>query len=221
VIVVGAFALAWGLLVGLAILGWSPRLAATRRARDMAPRPTGRQVPARMSRVLRNRHLVVVGRVFGTPLRRRRAQRSADAVLAELPIAVDLVGVAIGAGCSPYRAVEVAARWSPARLAALLGDIGRTTALGASFDRALRDAGTDVPNVRRLTETLRTSARLGSPATAALARLSHEVRADVRRRAEARARTVPVRLLFPLVFCVLPAFALLTVVPVLLDGIPL
>ncbi len=41
----------------------------------------------------------------------------------------------------------------------------------------------------------------------------------MRRRAEARARTVPVRLLFPLVFCVLPAFVLLTVVPVLLDGI--
>ena len=34
--------------------------------------------------------------------------------------------------------------------------------------------------------------------------------------AEARARTVPVRLLFPLVLTVLPAFVLLTVVPVVL-----
>jgi tight adherence protein C len=53
---------------------------------------------------------------------------------------------------------------------------------------------------------------------ATLARLSSEARADLRRRAEARARTVPVRLLFPLVFLVLPAFGLLTVAPVLLDG---
>ena len=96
--------------------------------------------------------------------------------------------------------------------------VGRR-AIGASFDDALVAAGAGTPNVRRLTETLRTSTRLGSPASASLARLAQEVRADVRRRAEARARTVPVRLLFPLVFCVLPAFALLTVVPVLLDGI--
>jgi hypothetical protein len=32
----------------------------------------------------------------------------------------------------------------------------------------------------------------------------------------ARARTVPVRLLFPLVFLILPAFVLLTVAPVVL-----
>ena len=35
-----------------------------------------------------------------------------------------------------------------------------------------------------------------------------------------RARTVPVRLLFPLVFLVLPAFLLLTVVPVVLASLP-
>jgi tight adherence protein C len=161
----------------------------------------------------------MVRRVVAAPLRRRQARRHDDAVLTELPIAVDLVGVAVGAGCSTFQAVAVAARWSPPRLARVLGEVGRATAIGASFDDALVTAGTDAPNVRRLTETLRTSSRLGSPAASALARLAQEVRADVRRRAEARARTVPVRLLFPLVFCVLPAFALLTVVPVLLDGI--
>ena len=101
----------------------------------------------------------------------------------------------------------------------MLDTIVRSTALGSSFDVALQEAAHRTPTVRRLTETLRTSARLGTPAAAALGRLAQEVRADVRRRAEAHARTVPVRLLFPLVFCVLPAFVLLTVVPVLLDGI--
>ena len=65
----------------------------------------------------------------------------------------------------------------------------------------------------------RSSARLGTPAGGALGRLGAEQRADLRRRAEARARTVPVRLCLPLVGCVLPAFALLTVVPVVLDGL--
>ena len=53
---------------------------------------------------------------------------------------------------------------------------------------------------------------------AALERLAVEERTPLRRRAEARARKVPVRLLFPLVFLVLPAFGLLTVVPALLAG---
>ena len=48
------------------------------------------------------------------------------------------------------------------------------------------------------------------------ARLAASIRARARRRAMARARTVPVRLLFPLVFLVLPAFLLLTVAPVVL-----
>jgi len=43
-------------------------------------------------------------------------------------------------------------------------------------------------------------------------RLSETAR---RRNAEIAARRVPIKLLFPLVFCVLPSFALLTVVPVL------
>jgi Flp pilus assembly protein TadB len=132
---------------------------------------------------------------------------------------VDLVGVAIGAGCTTYQAVVAAARWSPRRISAVLSDIERRVTVGLSLDAALQQAGALTPPVSRLTEALRTSARLGSPALASLTRLAHEIRADVRRRAEARARTVPVRLLFPLVFCILPAFALLTVVPVFFDGI--
>ena len=45
------------------------------------------------------------------------------------------------------------------------------------------------------------------------ARLAAEARLERRRAAEATARRVPVKLLFPLVLCTLPAFALLTVVP--------
>src|SRR5436190_172863 len=58
-----------------------------------------------------------------------------------------------------------------------------------------------------------------APVGDALARLAGEERAALRRRAEAHARKVPVRLLFPLVFLVLPAFVLLTVVPGLAAGL--
>jgi len=219
-----ALAVAWGIVAGAAVLGLARRIAVTRRARAIAPRtsPRRRFAPRRLCVGLERRWPVTVtSRVLGAPVRRRRARRADAAVVTELPIAIDLIGVAIGAGCTPFRAVELSAAWSPPRIRRVLDAVVRSTALGSSFDGALQEAAHRTPAVRRLTETLRTSARLGTPAAAALGRLAQEVRADVRRRAEAHARTVPVRLLFPLVFCVLPAFALLTVVPVLLDGIAL
>jgi hypothetical protein len=136
-----------------------------------------------------------------------------------MPVIVDLVAVAVGAGCTPYVAMEVTTQFAPARSRPLLADALRACALGMSFDDALRELGRRAEPFRPLTETLRTTTRLGAPIGPALARLAVEVRADVRRRAETRARTVPVRLCFPLVGCVLPAFACLTVAPVVLDGI--
>ncbi len=49
--------------------------------------------------------------------------------------------------------------------------------------------------------------------------LTHELRGARRRQAEIRARRVPVLLLFPLVMCVLPAFVLLAIVPLLVGAL--
>jgi Flp pilus assembly protein TadB len=149
----------------------------------------------------------------------RRHRRHDDAVARELAVVVDLVGVGVAAGCTPYLAVALGARWAPPLLRRALDDTVRACALGQAFDDALRELGIRKVPTRPLTDTLRTSAALGAPVAPALGRLAADVRADLRRRAEARARTVPVRLCFPLVGCILPAFALLTVVPVVFDGL--
>ena len=68
---------------------------------------------------------------------------------------------------------------------------------------------------RPLVAALVSCERDGAALSAPLERAAHVAR-DVRRRdAEVAARRVPVRLVLPLVACVLPAFALLTVVPLL------
>jgi len=69
--------------------------------------------------------------------------------------------------------------------------------------------------VRPLAAALVDAERYGSPVGAALDRLATEARDHARRRAEERARRIPVLLLFPLVLCILPAFGLLTVAPLL------
>ena len=104
-------------------------------------------------------------------------------------------------------------------LGAALGEVVHACALGQSFDDALREMGVRTPPIRVLTDRVANEPRLGAPVAPASSRLAVDVRADLRRRAEARARTVPVRLCFPLVGCILPAFALLTVVPVVIDGL--
>jgi len=160
-----------------------------------------------------------VRRVLQSLRTRRTRQRREAALRAELPVVVDLVSVALAAGCTPYLAIEHASRHAPPRSAAALIAVGRAHARGGAFDDALRDLGRTEPVLRPLADALATSARLGAPATFVLERLAGDVRADLRRRAEARARTIPVRLCFPLVACVLPAFALLTVAPVVFGGL--
>ncbi|MEZ5171664.1 MAG: type II secretion system F family protein [Acidimicrobiia bacterium] len=163
--------------------------------------------------------LGVVGRVASGVARRRRRQRDEATLRAEIPVAIDLVGVAVGAGCTPFEAVRVASEWSPSRIAAELAAVGRQWEMGATFSDAVNDMATRIPALRSFADAMVASDRLGSPVGPALGRISAEARADVRRRAEQRARALPVRLLFPLVFLVLPAFGLLTVAPALLAGL--
>ena len=159
-------------------------------------------------------------------LRRRRARaRAEQELLDELPEVLDLLLLAVSAGLTVPLAVGVVADRGQGRLAHELGRARRAAGLGSG----LADALDEVPHrlgeqVRAVTGVLAASLRDGTPVADAIERVAGEVRTQRRRAAEERARKVSVRLLFPLVCCVLPAFALLTVVPLLagaLSGIVL
>lgn len=215
-----ALALAWGALAAapLAVRARrqpvGARLRSLRRGRPESPRP--RFVPAR--HLLARGLASAPGRILAQVRARHRSRRADRALGTELPVTVDLLGVAVGAGCTPYLAVEVAVRWAPPLMSARLARVRDACALGATFADALDDLAARAPPLRPVADALLASDRLGAPVGPALGRLATEQRAELRRRAEAHARRVPVRLLFPLVFVVLPAFGLLTVIPTLLAG---
>jgi tight adherence protein C len=154
-------------------------------------------------------------------LRGRRARRRHEALVRRsLPEVADLFVVAVGAGLTVHLAVAAVARRATGPLADELRRVVDAVALG----RRLADALTEVPErvgeaVRPLVAALVAAERYGGPLLDRLVRLADEARADGRRRAEEAARRVPVTLLFPLVFCTLPAFALLTVAPLLAGGL--
>ena len=151
---------------------------------------------------------------------RRAERRRLAALAADLPDVVDLLVLAVGSGLTVHLAVRNVARRAPGPLGGEL----RRACDEASLGRRLGDALADLPSragdaVRPLIAALLASERYGAPLGAGLERLALEVRADRRRRAEEAARKVPVKLLFPLVTCTLPAFALLTVAPLIASAI--
>jgi tight adherence protein C len=151
---------------------------------------------------------------------RRRCRRHLAAIAADLPDVVDLLVLAVGAGFTVRLAVAAVARRSPGPLGAELARALEEADLG----RRLADALDDLPErageaTRPLAGALIASERYGAPLGASLERLAQEVRADRRRRAEEAARKVPVKLLFPLVSCTLPAFGLLTVAPLIASAV--
>jgi Flp pilus assembly protein TadB len=213
-----ALAVVWGALAAAPVAARARRrqVASHARALRAGPAPRPLRVPWSTPAPLRGALAVI-----RAPVRTRARRHRDDQLARELATAVDLVGVGVGAGLTPYLAIRDASEWSPPMMASAFRRVTRACTLGQSFDDALRELGSSVPGVRVLTDALRTSTRLGTPVAPALARVATDVRTDLRRRAETRARTVPVRLCFPLVGCILPAFALLTVVPVVLDGLRL
>lgn len=161
--------------------------------------------------------LLLVAVVTAPPLLVHRTQRRRDAEVARsLPEIVDLFDLAVGAGLNVTLAVEAVARRATGPLADELVAALDEVRLG----RRLADALSEVPDragevVRPLVDALVSSDRYGARLGDALPLLASEVRADRRRRAEEIARRVPVKLLFPLVCCVLPAFGLLTLAPLI------
>ncbi|HTJ75728.1 MAG TPA: type II secretion system F family protein [Acidimicrobiales bacterium] len=151
---------------------------------------------------------------------RRRQRRRVAAIAADLPDVVDLLVLAVGAGLTVRLAVAAVARRASGPLGAELAHALHEAELG----RRLADALDDLPTrageaTRPLVAALVASERYGASLGASLERLAHEVRADRRRRAEEAARKVPVKLLFPLVSCTLPAFGLLTVAPLIASAV--
>jgi tight adherence protein C len=161
--------------------------------------------------------IVLVG-VWGTPVLRTRRRRTParDDLRRSLPEFVDLLTLTIGSGMTIPSAIDAVARRHDGPVAVELRRVTEDMARGRRCADALDDAAERIgPEVRGVFAALAASDRHGAPLTEALIRIADDVRTDRRRRAEEAARRVPVRLLFPLVLCVLPAFALLTVAPLL------
>jgi Flp pilus assembly protein TadB len=165
--------------------------------------------------------LLVVA-AWWAPLRlaRRRAERLTAELVRDLPLAVELLAVAAHAGLTVAGALAAVAPHVEGDLGRSLGHAAGAAGRGQRLAAALAELADELgPPARPLAAVLTAAARDGDPLAPALDRLAESLRRARRHRAEVAARRLSVQLLLPLVLCVLPAFALLTVVPLLLGSL--
>jgi tight adherence protein C len=148
--------------------------------------------------------------------RRRRRRR----LQAELPAAIEVLRMGVASGLTLTEAIEVVAREVRDAAGEVFGQVAHRHRRGEALADALVSVATRVGDpAEAVLVLLATTHRSGAAVGDALGRIATRQRAALRRDAEARARRLPVALLLPLVCCVLPSFALLTIVPVLVSGV--
>jgi tight adherence protein C len=149
-----------------------------------------------------------------------KARNDKAAVTASLPDATDLLLVAIHAGLTPELALRRLLPYLDGPLYEAVEMVFEGLTNGERFGDAL-DAliNTLGEPARPLVAALTGSERYGLPLGPALEVVATISRDQRRRAAETSARKLPVRLSFPLVLCILPAFIVLTVVPAIFGAL--
>jgi tight adherence protein C len=151
--------------------------------------------------------------------RRQSARR--EQVRGALPDLLDLLAVCALAGMGLDPALRLVAPGIGGPLGDSLRAMLNALAVGVPRDRAYDGLArtADADEVRRVVAALRRAERYGSSIAATLGQQAAEMRSRRRAAARERAHGAPVRLLFPLALCFLPAFVLLTVAPALIAAV--
>lgn len=164
--------------------------------------------------------LLLVAAVAVAARRRARRRQRMLQVERSLPEVIDLLGLVVGAGRPTVAALsDICSRVDEPFRSELSGVVRRTAAGEPFIDSVRRLRSSLGPSVSSVVHAVTAAEVDGAPLQPALLRAADEAHRRRRVRAEEAARRVPVLMLFPLVLCVLPAFCLLTVVPLLVGTV--
>ena len=150
---------------------------------------------------------VVIGRSEPAAARRRRR-----AVARDLPHVVALFAAALRAGASPADAIDQVCRALPGPAADRLAGVAARLSLGLDPGQVWSSLADD-PGLVGLGRTLARAHATGAPVVAAVERLADDLARSGRAESEERARAVGVQAAVPLGLCLLPAFVLIGIVP--------
>ncbi len=158
---------------------------------------------------------------------RRSARALAHARATGLPTVVMLLSLATAAGQSPRSAISSVARLAdvPGAVGVVSKDfaaVGERLQLGASLSTAILESTTadgPTPEIVRVLDVLRRAENDGASLQLQFEFLIRDLRRHRANALDEAAQRLTVSMLFPLVLCILPAFVLLAVAPLLVEAL--
>jgi tight adherence protein C len=159
--------------------------------------------------------VLVVGYQFPDLLLSRKADERQNEIQRTLADAIDQVTISVEAGLGFDAAISRYAETGSGPLAEefsrLLQDVQLGAARRAAFESLLRR--TDVTELRRFVAALTQAGEHGIPLAKVLRAQALELRDQRRQRAEARAAAIPVKVIFPMIVCILPVLFIVILGP--------
>jgi tight adherence protein C len=133
----------------------------------------------------------------------------------ELPDALDLMTISVEAGLAFDAAMSQVARRTPGPLAKEFFRVLQEMQIGTGRAEAMRALGerTDVPELRAFIGAMVQADELGVPVAGVLRVQAGEMRVKRSQRAEELAQKVPVKILFPLILCIMPCLFIVVMGP--------
>jgi len=161
----------------------------------------------------------VVGFFLPDVLLVNAGQKRQDGIRRALPDALDMLTVCVEAGLGFDAAIAQVARNTTGPFAAECARVLQEMQIGKSRVQALRALSdrTTIGELRSFVSALVQASELGVPVARVLREQAKEMRLRRRQRAEEKAQKVPVKILFPLLFCVFPAMFVVIIGPAALS----
>ena len=147
--------------------------------------------------------------LYNTGLKRQEAMRRAA------PDALDMLTVCVEAGLGFDASLAQVADNTTGPVAAEFSRVLKEVRLGRSRTEAFGDLGerTNVIEIKSFVSALVQADRLGVPIAGVLREQAAELRVRRRQRAEEKAQKVPVKIIFPVLFCIFPVFFIIVIGP--------
>jgi tight adherence protein C len=143
------------------------------------------------------------------------ASKRQRAIQKQLPDVMDLLTISVEAGLGFDAALSQVTKNVPGPLAEEIGRLLQEVQIGVSRADAFRHVGdrTNVPELQSFTLSMIQADLFGVSIANVLRAQSKELRQKRRQRAEELAQKIPVKLLFPMIFLVLPALFVIVLGP--------
>jgi tight adherence protein C len=158
---------------------------------------------------------IIWGRRLPTMWLKRRIRARQRAIDRALPYSLDLMVACLEGGLSLDASLAKVVEQTDGPLAVEIRRTLQEMALGRPTADAVRDLGerAGAPGLKRLTEDIVQSDRMGISIAESLRNLARDARLMRRQAAEELARKAPIKMVPVLIFCVLPALGIVTTAP--------